>query len=101
MPNPFHYRSVLNQLARLAEAPNPAHVRVAAAASLATELAPGTARARVAQRMLQVANPFEFARHQLRDLYDGPGPLCPVPSDMADAACPEEEETLDEPEDPL
>lgn len=101
MPNPFHYRAVLNRLATLTDAPNPAHVRVAAAVALTHELAPGTHRAQLAQRLLQDANPFEVARHQLRDLYDRPGPLCLVPSDPADAASLEEEEILDESEDPL
>lgn len=101
MPNPFHYRAVLNRLARLSDAPNPAHVQLAAAGALAKELTPGTDRAELAQRMLHDANPFEFARHQLRDLYDGPGPLCPVLADAPDATRLEEEETLDEDDDPL
>lgn len=103
MPNPFHYRAVLNRLARLTEATNPAHVRVSAAIAMSKELLPGTERARLAQRMLRDANPFEFARHQLRDLYDGPGTLCPVSVDAAPAGVTDldEEDAPDEPEDPL
>ena len=101
MPNPFHYRAVINRLARLTDAPYPPHVQVAAAVALSNELTPGSDRARLAQRLLMQANPFEFARHQLRDLYDRHGPISPHPAEQADDDCPEEQETPDEPEDPL
>jgi hypothetical protein len=101
MPNPFHYRSSLQRLVRLTEAPNSSRVRLSAAITLANELRPGTPQGRLAERMLQVANPFEFARHKLRDLYDGTDPLVHVSAAGAAVACLEEEEIFDEPEDPL
>ena len=101
MPNPFHYRAVINRLAQLADAPNPANVQVTAAIVLSNELRPGTERARLALHMLQQANPVEFARHKLRDLYDGPDSLNLVPAETAGPTHLEEEEAPDEPEEPL
>ena len=99
MPNPFHFRSALNQLARLAARPNPAHVRLRAVSALAEQLSPANPRHGLIQRMLQAANPYEFARHQLRDLYDRADPLTPQPTRIHPHA--EEEELTEEADDPL
>ena len=101
MPNPFFFRAAINRLSRLTGPQNPPDLRLAATVRLARALMTDTPRARLAQQLLQQANPFEFARHKLRDLYDRADSPCPEPCDKADAARLEEEEPLDEPEDPL
>ena len=101
MPNPFHYRAVIDRLARCADAPNPPHVQVAAACALARELTPGTTRARIAQDMLGVASPVEYARHKLRDLYDRAAPLIVLPVDAAGPIVDPEEEAAEDDADPL
>ncbi len=78
MPNPFHYRATLQRLARLSAPPHPPHVCVVAAIALATEFSPANPRHQLVQRLLQAAHPYEFARHQLRDLYDRPKSVEPV-----------------------
>ena len=74
MPNPFRYRRVLHDLARLSGPSYPPRVQLVAAGALAWELIPGSPRADLIRRMLQEANPVEFARHKLRDLYDRADP---------------------------
>ena len=101
MPNPFYYRSVLNNLARRADAPYPPHVRVAAACALARELTPGTERARLAQQMLAAANPYEHARHLLRDLYDRGDSLSLPSFDAADPTTTQQDDAAEEDDDPL
>jgi hypothetical protein len=62
--------------------------------------------------MLQQANPYEFARHKLRDLYDRPGAVQTSPlgagathlrgaEGAASDRCNADEELPEEPEDPL
>lgn len=101
MPNPFHYRAVLERLARCADAPNPPHVQVAAAGALARELTPGTQRARIAQELLSAASPAEYARHKLRDLYDRAAQLILLPVEATDPTTNLEEDASEEDPDPL
>ncbi|MCY3559275.1 MAG: hypothetical protein OXH13_11645 [Chloroflexi bacterium] len=68
--NPCRYRADLDRLARLADRPNPAHVRLSAACALVDELSPHNPRRDHVRRLLDLANPYEQARHKLRDLYD-------------------------------
>lgn len=112
MPNPFHFRAHIDRLSRLAAESNPAYVRLRALKGLVRELMPGTPRARLAQQLLEEANPYEFARHKLRDLYDRPGAvetsplgggaphLCGAEGAGPDR-CSAEEELPEEPEEPL
>ena len=102
MPNPFHYRSIIQRLAGLADASNPAHVSLAAAATLARELSPANPRRESIQRLLRDADPFAFARHKLRDLYDRAEPLGPEPAqDPLEAdPLPSDDEPLEEDDDP-
>ena len=72
--NPFRYRATIDRLARLTDRPNPAHVRVSAACVLVDELSPHNPRRDLVQRLLDFANPYEHARHKLRDLYDSASP---------------------------
>ena len=101
MPNPFHYRAVLNKLARCADAPYPPRVQVAAAITLAGELTPGTPRAQLARQMLLQANPYEDARHKLRDLFDRAAPLSLLSSEATDLTETQEEEAPEDDIDPL
>ena len=78
--NPFRYRATLDRLTRLADRPNPAHVRLSAACALVDELSPHNPRRDHVRRLLDFANPYEQARHKLRDLYDRSDSLLPPPS---------------------
>ncbi len=100
MPSPFYYRRVLDRLARLADVPNPPHVQVRAAIALAGELSPANPRRELIRQMLETANPYEFARHKLRDLYDQPDPSVPA-SERGPAPLLQEEESPEEDDDPL
>ena len=107
--NPFRYRATIDRLARLAERPNPAHVRVSAAGALVKELSPINPRRELVHRLLDFANPFEHARHKLRDLYEqtplaSEGTLCPPlpPGEgWAEGPLPTEDDLPAENDDPL
>ena len=113
--NPFHYRATINRLARLADAPNPSYVRLPAACALVRELSPANPRRDLIQHMLEIANPFEHARHKLRDLYDRASASFSPPSGgrCHGVACPaldagteggpllQEDEPTEEDDDPL
>ena len=79
MPTAFHLANAVNRLTRLTESAHPPHVRVQAACALVDVLSPNNPRHRDIQRMLQEANPFELARHKLRDLYDHDSTSPPLP----------------------
>ena len=100
MPNAFHYRATLHRLAALADSSDP-HVCVSAAGVLARELSPANPRRPLVQQLLREADPYEFARHRLRDLYDGADPLSPEPSTADLTEVPTEEQAPEEEEDPL
>ena len=70
MPNPYHYRAHINRLTRLTTSPNPGYIRLKAVCALLRELSPANPHSAVNNRMLQSIDPYEFARHKLRDLYD-------------------------------
>ena len=57
MPNPFYFRAARNRLSRLTGPQNPPAVRLAATVRLARVLMADTPRARLAQQLLQQANP--------------------------------------------
>ena len=113
--NPFHYRATIDRLARLAAKPNPSYVRVGAACALANELSPANPRRDLIRQLLELANPFEHARHKLRDLYDRASASFSPPSGgrCHGVACPaldagteggpllQEEEPSEEEDDPL
>lgn len=100
MPNPYHFQATIQRLTRLSEPANPAHVRLKATCALIRELSPSNPRHELNMRMLQAVNPFEFARHKLRDLYDGPETLCSHQSPVVTTVCSEEEEPTEKAEDP-
>ncbi len=111
MPNPFHFRANIDRLWRRSADHNPGYVRVAALDAIVRELFAPTERARANHQLYLATDPFDVARHKLRDLYDRPGPLLPpVPPGEACPALdaggwgeglPEDEGQPDENEDPL
>ncbi len=99
MPNPFHFRARIDRLARLAGPENPSYIAVRAVCALVRELSPANPRRDQIQQMLRTADPFAFASHKLRDLYDRADSQSFVPSH--DAPIPQEEEPAEEDDDPL
>ena len=81
MPTAIYYRAFVNRLAHLADARNPAHICVTAAGLMVRELSPVNPRRELVQRLLREADPFELARHKLRDLYDRTDPTVPAPEE--------------------
>ncbi|MYD55248.1 MAG: hypothetical protein F4W96_13225 [Chloroflexi bacterium] len=75
MPNPFHLRANIDRLWRRSAEHNPGYIRVAALDAILRELVAPTGRARANHRLYLATDPFDVARHKLRDLYDRPGSL--------------------------
>ncbi len=106
MPTAIYYRAFVNRLAHLADARNPAHICVTAAGLMVRELSPANPRRELVQRLLREADPFELARHKLRDLYDRTDPTVPA-AEETPVSAPEqgpiaqEQEALEEEDDPL
>ena len=121
MPNPYHFRARIDRLWRRSEDHNPGYIRVNALDAITRELFVPTDQARRNHQLYLATDPYDVARHHLRDLYDGPDtgtspdslPL-PLPLPPGEA-CPAldaggwgegspafpEDETIDEDDDPL
>jgi len=121
MPNPFQYRAAIDNLWRRANGNAPAYRRLNALDAVVRELFASTERARLNYQRYLATDPFDVARHKLRDLYDHATPqdvetdldipqhfecdldapqLFEVAPAQAGAALPEEE-SPDEDDDPL
>ena len=72
MQNPFHFRARMDNLWRRANSNIPAYKRLNALGAIVRELYAPNDRARGNYVMLLATDPFDVARHKLRDLYDGP-----------------------------
>ena len=70
MPNPFHYRAAIDNLWRRANGNAPAYRRLNALDAMVRELFASTERARLNHQRYLATDPFDVARHKLRDLYD-------------------------------
>ncbi len=79
MPNPYHLRTKIDRLWRRSADHNPGYIRVKALNAIVRELFAPNPRARLNHQLYLAADPFEVARHKLRDLYDGPE-SSPVPA---------------------
>lgn len=108
MPNPFHYRARIDRLWRNTAGHNPSHVRLRALDAVFRELFAPNDRARRNHQLYLATDPFDVARHLLRDLYDraeptvsaSEGSIClPLPVGEGPFTL-AGEETLEEDDDP-
>ena len=72
MRNQFHYRARIDRLWRRANGPHLGHVQLSALQTILQELFTPNERARHNYQMYLATDPFDVARHHLRDLYDQP-----------------------------
>ena len=119
MPNPYHFRAKIDRLWRRSADHNPGYIRLKALSTIIREVFAPTERARLNQELYFATNPYDVARHHLRDLYDRAdalqtsplGGACPAldaggapHSCGAEGASPDrcgEEESPEEDDDPL
>ncbi|MDE2746768.1 MAG: hypothetical protein OXI41_12395 [Chloroflexota bacterium] len=119
MPNPYHLKARIDRLWRHASSDAPAYRRLKSLNAVVRELFARNDRARRNHQLYHATDPFDVARHLLRDLYDHGDPLIaaddgslPLPAGTAcpalDAECwgegplalPEEDD-IEEDDDPL
>ena len=72
MPNPFHLRAKIDRLWRHSAEHNPGYLRVKALDAIVRELFAPNPRARLNHQLYLTTDPYDVARHKLRDLYDTP-----------------------------
>ena len=111
MPNPFHYRAAIDNLWRRANGNAPAYRRLNALDAIVRELFAPNERAQSNYQTYLTTDPFDVARHKLRDLYDHADPqqieassCLPLPLGEGWGEGPHalpEEELADEDDDPL
>ena len=116
MPNPFHLRARIDRLWRRSGDHNPGYIRLKALDAIVRELFAPNDRARLNHQLYFATDPYDVARHQLRDLYDRASPSLSPPASGGgrchEVACPaldagteggtaQEEESPTEDDDPL
>ena len=113
MPNPFHLRARIDHLWRHAISNAPGYRRLNSLDAITRELFAPNERAHLNYQTYLATDPFDVARHKLRDLYDHGDPLAlaceaslclPLPLGEGRGEGPPslpEEETLEEDDDPL
>ncbi|MCY3922840.1 MAG: hypothetical protein OXG27_10665, partial [Chloroflexi bacterium] len=69
MPNPFHFRARIDRLVRQGFGDGPGYLCLKALDTLVRELHANNDRARANYRMDLATDPYDVARHKLRDLY--------------------------------
>ena len=106
MPNPYHYRAEIDRLWRRSGDHNPGYIRLKALNAIIRELFAPNERARLNHEMYFATDPYDVARHHLRDLYDRadlipspPAPRGEMPE--AEGGSPQGEQSPDEDDDPL
>ena len=99
MPNPFRFRANIDRIWRRTAEHNPGYVRLRAFNAIVRELFAPNERARLNHQMYFATDPYDVARHQLRDLYDRAHPLDQPHCEVSEPA--PEEELSDEEDDPL
>ncbi|MCY3572331.1 MAG: hypothetical protein OXH19_13470 [Chloroflexi bacterium] len=75
MPNPYHFRARIDRLWRSSEDHNPGYIRIKALDAIVDELFAPNDRARQNHQLYLATDPYDVARHHLRDLYDQGDPL--------------------------
>ncbi len=75
MPNPYHFRANIDRLWRQANSNVAAYRRLNALDMVVRELFAPNERARLNYQRYLATDPYDVARHLLRDLYDRPGPM--------------------------
>ncbi|MYJ92244.1 MAG: hypothetical protein F4038_04235, partial [Chloroflexi bacterium] len=69
MPNPYHLKTNIDRLWRHANSDAPAYRRLKSLDAIARELFAHTERARLNYQRYLATDPYDVARHLLRDLY--------------------------------
>ncbi len=72
MPNPYHYRAHIDRLWRTANSDIPAYKQLKALKALVREMFPPNPNAARNNRLYHATDPYDVARHLLRDLHDRP-----------------------------
>ena len=106
MPNQFHLRANIDRLWRRSGDHNPGYIRVAALDAIVRELHAPNDRARANYQLYLATDPFDVARHKLRDLYDRVSLSPPASSGgrchgVTEGGSPVEDEPPEEDDDPL
>ena len=70
MPNPYHYRAHIDRLWRQANSDIPAYKQLKALKALVREMFPPNPNAARNNRLYHTTDPYDVARHLLRDLHD-------------------------------
>ena len=70
MPNPYHYRAHIDRLWRTANSDAPAYKQLKALKTLVREMFPPNPNASRNHRLYHTTDPYDVARHLLRDLHD-------------------------------
>ena len=107
MPNRFHFRARIDRLWRRSGAHNPGYVRLKALNTIIREMFAPTERARLNHQLYFATDPYDVARHQLRDLYDRASPSLSPPAGgggrchgVTEGGSPQDDESLEEDDDP-
>ena len=107
MPNPYHFRAKIDRLWQCANSNARGYKRLKALDTLVREMYGPSERAQRNHQMYYATDPYEVARHLLRDLYDQLHPAAllqpqvAAASEAVEAAEAEEEGGSEESEDPL
>ena len=110
MPNPYHFRAKIDRLWQCANSNARGYKKLKALDTLVREMYGPSERAQRNHRMYYATDPYEVARHLLRDLYDQLHPAALLQPQVAaaseaveavEAAEAEEEGGSEESEDPL
>ncbi|MXV79544.1 MAG: hypothetical protein F4X83_00640 [Chloroflexi bacterium] len=99
MPNPFHFRANIDRLWRQANSNASGYRRLNALDAIVREMFAPNERARLNYQTYLATDPYDVARHKLRDLYDRADPAAPAPAPVP-GSVPLEDECSEEDDDP-
>ncbi|MDE2746474.1 MAG: hypothetical protein OXI41_10905 [Chloroflexota bacterium] len=108
MPNSYHFKAHIDRLWRHATSDAPGYRRLKSLDAITRELFAPNDRARLNHQAYLATDPYDVARHKLRDLYDRVSPAWEEPAsattEVAPAqagAAPLDHESPEEDDDPL